>query len=399
MYFIYLGCFVDPSQEQLIVNEACAEVTISTTTFQKAFLSGFEHSPLKPYIINAPDIGSWPKRCKRLSIPSSRSFFHGMICDNVGYCNITLIKQKSIYYSLKKRLKKKIALYKGETVIIIVYSLIYPYLKAAIDIKKEFPNVKVSCIVLDLPEFFGDNTTLLYRLLGGNTNKTYRIAKEIDSYVLLTEYMRDPLQINNKPWLLMEGVYDPRPEKSAKKHSKTVLYTGKLDSRFGIRELVDNFTRLKGRDYQLWICGSGADCEYVVKKAKEDTRIHFFGLVKQDKVFEMQKEASLLINPRKPEGEYTKYSFPSKTMEYMASGTPTLMYHLPGMPKDYEDKVVLFKDSSDNTFCDTLEEWLNKPQYELDAFGEKARTFILENKTAEKQITRFVDFITEIYGK
>lgn len=197
----------------------------------------------------------------------------------------------------------------------------------------------------------------------------------------------------------MEGIYEPRKFNIVKKHPKTILYTGKLDARFGIHELVDNFSKLKDPDYRLWICGNGLDREYVKNKAKEDSRIIYYGQVKQERVFDMQREASLLINPRKPEGEYTKYSFPSKTMEYMASGTPTLMYRLPGMPEEYVPYVALFKDSSDEEMARTMEEWLNKPQPELDAFGVKAREFIMNNKTADKQIDRFMNFIKNTYGE
>ena len=56
--------------------------------------------------------------------------------------------------------------------------------------------------------------------------------------------------------------------------------------------------------------------------------------------------ATLLINPRFSNEEYTKYSFPSKNMEYMASGTPILTTKLPGMPKEYYEYIYLFEEES-----------------------------------------------------
>ena len=47
------------------------------------------------------------------------------------------------------------------------------------------------------------------------------------------------------------------------------------------------------------------------------------------------KEAKLLINLRNPEDKYTKYSFPSKTFEYMVSGTPFFTTKLEGIPSEY----------------------------------------------------------------
>ena len=274
MRLLYLGCFVEPSQSLYIEKEAKATVTISTTTFQRAFLSGFDQLPQKPEIINAPDIGSWPRLCKKIYIPGSDSSYFGMNCFNVGFFNVTYIKRTSILWALKSRIRKWMNNHNNEDVVIVVYSLIYSYLKAAIDIKKEFPRVKVCCIVLDLPEYFGDNNSLLYKLFGDTTKAIYNLANDIDSYVLLTEYMREPLKVGGKPWMLMEGIYAPRKTETSIKQTKTVLYTGKLDARFGIRGLVDNFRYLKGEDYRLWICGSGIDSDYVNNKATNGYKNH-----------------------------------------------------------------------------------------------------------------------------
>ena len=43
------------------------------------------------------------------------------------------------------------------------------------------------------------------------------------------------------------------------------------------------------------------------------------------------------MNVRNPKDEFTAYSFPSKTIEYMSSGTPLLTSHLPGIPQEYFD--------------------------------------------------------------
>ena len=56
------------------------------------------------------------------------------------------------------------------------------------------------------------------------------------------------------------------------------------------------------------------------------------GCVTNDEIVRLQCEATLLVNPRPSDKEFCKYSFPSKTIEYMASGTPVLMTKLPGVP-------------------------------------------------------------------
>ena len=391
---LYVGCFVEPSQENDIVQKGHSIITASTTTFQKAFLSGFQNLEIKPDIINVPDIGSWPKRSGKIYVAGSNAIFAGLHCTNVGFLNLTYIKRFHIYCVLKRKICKWIEAHINDGIIIIVYSLIYPYIKAVIDAKRKYKKVHVCCIVLDLPEFFGERNSKLFSIFL-NPQKVYSIIDEIDSFVLLTSQMKDRLNVRNRPWMLMEGIYENRKYNYKNEKSKAILYSGKLDNRFGIKELLFAFMKIDIKDVQLWICGIGSERKIVEECMKKDSRIKYFGFVDQQKVFEMQRKALLLVNPRKPEGEYTKYSFPSKTMEYMASGTPVVMYDLPCIPVSYKPYLILLKDQRGDELKDVLIEWLNKPREYLDLFGNQAKDFILKYKTSEKQIKRFVEFLYE----
>lgn len=394
MKYLYVGSFVEPSQEDYIINQGHSVITASTTTFQRAFLSGFANKEIKPIIFNCPDIGSWPKRSKLVHVPASFTTFHSLPCHNASYYNITYFKRYSIYYNLKKRLVNWLKTHPNEKVTIIVYALIYPYIKAAVDIKKQFPNVEVCCIVLDLPEFFGDSDSWLSSFLFSPKN-TYELVDHIDSFILLTKFMAERLNVGNRPWLLMEGIYEPKHfDVNSHYKQKAVLYTGKLDKRFGIRNLVDSFMRISNIEIELWICGGGSDEDYVKSCTEKDSRIKYFGFLHQSKVFELQRKASLLINPRSPEGEYTRYSFPSKTMEYMASGTPTIMYNLECIPDEYKPFLILMEAHDD--MSKVIGNWLSKSESDLYSFGKKAQNFILENKTADKQIGHLINFFNQI---
>ena len=94
-------------------------------------------------------------------------------------------------------------------------------------------------------------------------------------------------------------------------------------------------------DVELWICGSGDAKDIIEDEAQKDSRIKYFGLVDSQTALKMQHQATILVNPRTSDGEYTKYSFPSKNMEYMVSGTPVLTTDLPGMPKEHKFQPVL----------------------------------------------------------
>ena len=95
------------------------------------------------------------------------------------------------------------------------------------------------------------------------------------------------------------------------------------------------------------------------------------------------------MNPRPVDDEYVKYSFPSKNMEYMASGTSTLLTAIPSMPESYYPFVHLIPDNSVEHLKMGIQEayrrWIHG---ESDSVAECASRFILENKTPQVQVAR-----------
>ena len=87
--------------------------------------------------------------------------------------------------------------------------------------------------------------------------------------------MKDKLNVGTRPWCLLEGVYNPIEVASQKKRKKTILYTGKLDARFGIRDLIEAFKRINDEEFSLWICGLGLDQAFVEDAVKSDSRIKY----------------------------------------------------------------------------------------------------------------------------
>jgi glycosyltransferase involved in cell wall biosynthesis len=164
----------------------------------------------------------------------------------------------------------------------------------------------------------------------------------VDSYILLTEHMKEHLPVGNKPYRVAEGIIEkfpdlPAPTVSGKE--KYVVYTGKLFERFGVKALIDGFRQLENPDYRLVLCGKG-DCEAYARAAQaQDRRIMFMGQVTPEEALKWQSRASAVVNPRNVVEEYTRYSFPSKNIEYLLSGKPVVGYFLEGMPQVYQDFI------------------------------------------------------------
>ena len=112
-------------------------------------------------------------------------------------------------------------------------------------------------------------------------------------------------------------------------------------------------------------------------------------------IVDKERKATLLINPRPTHEKFVKYSFPSKNMEYMASGTPLLTTKLTGMPKDYYPYIYLFDEESVDGYACALERVLGLSSEELFEKGRIAKQFVLEKKNYLVQTDRILNLIFE----
>ena len=116
--------------------------------------------------------------------------------------------------------------------------------------------------------------------------------------------------------------------------------------------------------------------------------IRYYGYVDGNRVRQLQAEATVLINPRQNTDAFTKFSFPSKTMEYLASGKPVIGYKLDGIPAEYDPYIQYVADNSIEALQDKLLEICSLPECERHAIGQRSRAFILENKNPKAMCRR-----------
>ena len=259
--------------------------------------------------------------------------------------------------------------------------------------------IKAVGVVTDLPGLpgmlAGSRRTAIHRYAEKVID---RYANSFDSYILLTEQMNGVVNRKGRPYMIMEGLVDANMVNSdsavCNDNRKIVIYAGGLYEEYGIRYLIDGFKMLDDKNAELHLFGHGAMVDDIKKDMEEDDRIRFFGIVHNSKVVEAELQAALLVNPRPTVADFTKYSFPSKNMEYMVSGTPVLTTVLPGMPKEYHDYVYLLEDESAHGVHQMLTKLLvDTPPEELKLKGRRAKQFVLDNKNNIYQSKRVIDFL------
>ncbi|MFC4354211.1 glycosyltransferase [Chryseomicrobium palamuruense] len=401
---VFLGGLFPKEKEDEILGNSIGGIQNAANNLQWELVMGLNSNLEKPVkIINSLYIGSFPKRYKKIVIDTYNfsNYTDNRDNINVGFLNITGIKNISRYITLKPYLKDWALSTSNKKKIIIAYAMTSTFTHLLEYVKKVNSDVITCLVVPDLPQYMN---------LSGNRNYIYNNLKKvelklinrnmeyIDCYVLLTNYMRQALNIN-VPSVVVEGIstniFDKVDYIPQKEGIKTVLYSGGLNEKYGVVDLVKAFEKLPANNYRLIICGSGEAEEVIRRACKRDKRIIFKGLLKRDEVLQLQKSSTILVNPRPNNEEYTKYSFPSKIMEYMSSGTPVIAFMLDGMPKEYGDYIYPIIEGKDGLFL-TLDKTLSKSEKELYEKGSKAKEFVLSQKNNVKQVEKILNMINKL---
>lgn len=265
--------------------------------------------------------------------------------------------------------------------------------------------VKKVGIVTDVPSCKAVNPDSLkgikglFRKIVAGTNQ--KIIYSFDAYILLTEQMNELVNLKNRPNIVLEGHSDKKMvikenNLSSKYDKKVILYAGSLKKIYGIGKFTEAFKQADIPDSELHIYGDGDFKSELIEICKTDARIKYLGVKLNDYIVNEELKATLLVNPRPTQEDYTKYSFPSKNMEYMASGTPLMTTKLPGMPPEYFPHVFLIEDESVDGIAKKLEEIFTLSRADLHKFGLEAKQFILSEKNNEVQALKIIKFLKSV---
>lgn len=389
---LFLGPLYPCDCELKIKENSISNISNAPNVFQWNLLNGLHKligDNLK--VINVLPVGIWKKEYRDFILKDRKWEYNGIVGDEIGCINLPFVKQLQRSLKTKKILKKVV----DKDTEIIIYSAYMPFLRAVYKLHK---SIKITAIITDLPEFYdlGKTTEIRKKLRERQNRMIYKYLNRIDRFVVLTKQMCEPLKIGNRPWICVEGICntDNAPSQVSSNKAKAILYSGTLHYKYGIKNLLEAFVKIDSKDTELWICGGGEAESEIKKLAVKDSRIKFFGFCTQEKVAKLRAEAAVLVNPRTNEGEYTKYSFPSKTMEYMASGKPIVMYKLDGIPDEY-DEYLNYVDTDFDDISGLKNAIVNVIDNYDDALkkAENAGKFVLENKSGISQANKILKFI------
>ncbi|MEG1692349.1 MAG: glycosyltransferase [Bacteroidales bacterium] len=336
---------------------------------------------------------------------SSIKFFGPKKVENgryIPFLNVMIVKQictsafiflYALIWIIRKIRQRKI---------IILSSIQLPFLLGVFLLK--IFNVKIVSFVPDMPHYqFSysvEKHSLKKLLIPFYIWFTSRMFFCIDFFVFITKYQKSFFP--RKPSVIVEGFVD----KNTWSHSShsvlsdtfNIMYAGGLYEKYGLKMLIDAFLCINDSKCRLWLFGVGDMTEYIKLCSQKDPRIIFYGNCTNNEVLAYEKKASLLVNPRFSNHDFTYYSFPSKLMEYMASGTPVLTTKLAGIPSDYNDKMFFFDEETIEGFRGKIEFCIQLDDNTRRSFGKSAQRYVFENKNNITQLDYILQNIMKLYS-
>ncbi len=390
MKYLWIGPGMGPKTQEEVISKGGK--ILSAFISQTNLVQGLESLGIDMDSINGPKMNEtlFPTVSEERW---SRNGHSEDVC--VGYRNIKylnrLTKERALCKEASAWLKKQ---KNSDEITIFIYNMHTAYIAAAYHVKKNHPNTKIVLIVPDLPQYMDLSMGKLKKILkAADWKRIQGYMRYIDKYILYAKPMAEALGLKDGQWMVMEGSYDPDilGEANEKSDKISVMYSGVLDLRYGIPELLDAM-KLLDDDYELWLTGDGNAVGLIKERAENDQRIKYFGFLpsRQD-LLNKQASASMLISPRKDDEDASKYCFPSKIFEYMVSGRPVISCYLEGIPEEYYDYLIELKHVTPKEIAKTIVD--TKTKIKTGVPFKDGRMFVLANKSKDRQTQKILEFI------
>lgn len=390
MKILYLGYFCT---EELFLNlsKKDKDFSVAAHKYEKQLLTNLSKL-LNPSDIKCISVLSY---LKEDSARETRDSFCGIEIQYVWKERKKTLPSLTAFKNIKQLVSCWLKETDGEERIVVTYAtnllLMYPFLFTK-------RGVKIVTICSELPQ---------YRIQTGNKIKRWakkvvnvKLNKLMDGYVFFSKHMNEKTNPKNKPFIVVEGLPDIRiTEKeinSDTSRKEQIFYAGYLIKENGIETLLQAFSRLRHKDVQLVLCGSGDMVKQIEEHTKVNERVKYLGSLPNEEILQLEREATLLINPRKADHLLTRYSFPSKTFEYFSSGTPTVLTKLDGIPEEYYQYCYICDSSDTERLAQDLDTILSIPLKDRLLKARKAYSFVVEEKSASMQVKRILNFLVQL---
>jgi len=368
-----------------VVSEADANqlsgASIAGNRMQLGLLGALAGEGIKTDAITVLPVASFPG--------DARLWISGAVIDlddarqskRVGFLNLPVAKQiTQIVATLRSATGST---RQNEYDYVLTYNM-FPQVGVPAWIVSRIFRIPLVCLLADPPiDHLPNRRGLSRALMHFNFALTRRLLRSCDAVIALNG-LAAQRYAPNAARLVMDGAVQadvPPPAIEREDGRKRVVFTGALVEYNGIFELVDAMNFVHSDDIALDVYGTGPLEGLVREAARLNSNINYLGFISSDRVASIQRDAFLLINPRRVDDPMSQLTFPSKMFEYMLSGTPVLSTRLNGFTDEYEDKLYFVQGGSGPDIAAAIDDLAGRSPDELRETGVRAQEFILAERS------------------
>jgi glycosyltransferase involved in cell wall biosynthesis len=365
--------------------------------FQENLLLGFKHAGLEPsLIVCAQPFPAFPYVRQLWVRGGTAKLKEGLKVQLVAFPNVTPIKQITIGLNvLWELLKWGWRTRKAVTRVVYTYNLTVP--------PGLFTWLASRLISAKAVVSFNDINVPGQTVPDSAVNKLdfwlqKKLAPRFDGHVAVSDAIMQDL-LPGKPYIRMEGAVSDEvfaPRQPVNKGDRfRIVFAGSLDAVNGVEILLEAFSQLRGSHYELVIAGWGPQEALVRAASQRDDRIQYIGTLPFSELLQLYSAADVLLSMRPTKTLNTKYFFPSKVMEYLASGTPMIATCTGHTEDEFGDFCYLLRDETPSGLARLIREVSLIPRAEREMVGMRARLYMKNNKTWDRQAQKVLKFIRE----
>jgi len=387
---LLLGLLYDDAVEQALIRDARVGLQAAVNQYQWGLIEGLARVADQVHVVASYPLGAFPAASRKVLYP--RRLVRRtpkLTLEYPATLNLWIIRELIRAITMIRAVNRQLC--DGRDSVLVVYSLQVAFSLVVRAVKRRHPALRVILVVPDIPGKYGvprrwwTPRGMWERLIGPLHSQLIRDA---DGFALLTDQMREVVKIGARPSVVVEGfspelTHAGEPPAAGSKFS--IAYTGTLDMAFGLEDLFEAFALLPADEYELWIAGDGPARPYVKAQAAIHGNVKYLGFLDKAGVEGLQQRSTVLINPRPPEAAYTRYSFPSKTLAYLAAGRPVIMHRLDGIPREYEDYLYYIDGNTPEAIANRIAAVCSLGRTELDSAGRAGREWAASTKSPEAQ--------------
>lgn len=377
---IYLG-FAIPDSTVEIIRKVDKNPHIATENFSWSVVGSLSSSFENVFVLSTPEVRNYPA-AKKIFFTTQKFCKNKIIGKVMGFINIILLKHLSRF--LISFFQLGFGLRKMKFSFILVHGTHTPFMISALLLGKIMKTSTIILLTDEHGKMVSNDGKLGVILRKIDTYLMKYLINKFDGFILLSPIFLKKFRIKNyfvQPGILNKSLSTDLSTATRVRNDVNcfrVVFAGGLNHNNGVDRLLDSINYIQDKKISLYFYGSGELVNQILIESKKDNRIVYGGLLYGSNLAEALLSADLLINPRPISEEYSKTSFPSKLIDYMATGVCTLTTKIVSIPAEISDYLFFIEGEDSISIAKAIIKTKQIPLETRISYGEQAKKHITE---------------------